>query len=67
MLFIGALSVLECLYIKFTSFEFGGLLFNLMLMIAALAGASYAIVEQNKKWKQEKSETTIQSVIDNGK
>lgn len=68
MLFLGALSVLECVFIKCLSHELGGLLLHLMLSAAALAGAAFAIVEQYRKWKQEKSETSSkQSVIDNGK
>ena len=68
MLFLGALSVLECVFIKCLSHELGGLLLHLMLSAAALAGAVFAIVEQYRKWKQEKSETSSkQSVIDNGK
>lgn len=68
MLFLGALSVLECVFIKCLSHELGGLLLHLMLSAAALAGAAFAIVEQYRMWKQEKSETSSkQSVIDNGK
>lgn len=68
MLFLGALSVLECVFIRCLSHDLGGLLLHLMLSAAALAGAAFAIVEQYRKWKQEKSETsTKQSVIDNGK
>lgn len=67
MLFIGALSVLECLYVKCFLPAFG-LLFQIMLSAAALGGASFAIIAQNEKWKQEKSGTsTNQPVIDNGK
>ena len=68
MLFAGALCVLECVFIKCLHHEFVGLLFNLIMTTAALAGSSYAIVEQYKKWKQEKIETsTNQTVLDNGK
>ena len=67
MLFIGALSVLECVFFKYILPTFG-LLFQIMLTAAALGGASIAIVAQNEKWKLEKSGTsTNQSVIDNGK
>lgn len=67
MLFIGALSVLECVFFKYILPTFG-LLFQIMLTAAALGGASIAIVGQNEKWKQEKSGTsTNQPVIDNGK
>ena len=57
MLFIGALSVLECAFIKFFELELGGLMLNLMIMMAALVASAFAIVQQYKKWKQEKSET----------
>ena len=57
MLFIGALSVLECVFLRCLSFAFFGLLFHLMLSTAALVGSTFAIVEQYKKWKQDKSET----------
>ena len=57
MLFIGALSVLECVFLRCLSFAFLGLLLHLMLSAAALVGSTFAIVEQYKKWKQEKSET----------
>ena len=57
MLFLGALSVLECVFIKCLSHELGGLLLHLMLSAAALVGSTFAIVERYKKWKQEKSET----------
>ncbi|MBR3071737.1 DUF2157 domain-containing protein [Fibrobacter sp.] len=68
MLFIGALSVLECVFVRCLTYEFGGLLLHLMLSAAALVGSTFAIVEQYKKWKQEKSETsTNQSVNDNGR
>jgi uncharacterized membrane protein len=68
MLFIGALSVLECVFLRCLSFAFLGLLLHLMLSAAALVGSTFAIVEQYRKWKQEKSETSSkQSVIDNGK
>lgn len=67
MLFIGALSVLECVYFRCLLPTFG-LFYQIMMSAAALGGASFAIVRQNEKWKQEKSETsTNQSVIDNGK
>ncbi len=52
MLFIGALCVLECVFVKCLAREFVGIFFNLMLTAAALAASSYAIVEQYKKWKQ---------------
>lgn len=58
MLFIGALSVFECVFVRCSEFEFGGLFLNLILTSAALAASSYAIVEQYKKWKKEKSETS---------
>ncbi len=58
MLFIGALSVLECVFLRCLSFAFLGLLLHLMLSSAALVGSTFAIVEQYKKWKQEKSETS---------
>ena len=57
MLFVGALSVFECAFIKCFELELGGLMLNLMLMMAALVASSFAIVQQYKKWKQEKSET----------
>ena len=57
MLFLGALSVLECVFLRCLSFAFLGLLLHLMLSAAALVGSTFAIVEQYKKWKQEKSET----------
>ena len=67
MLFIGALCVLECVYFRCLLPTFG-LFYQIMLSVAALGGASFAIVRQNEKWKQEKSGTsTNQSEIDNGK
>lgn len=57
MLFIGALSVLECVFVRCLTYEFGGLLLHFMLSSGALVGSTFAIVEQYKKWKQEKSET----------
>ena len=67
MLFIGALCVLECVYFRCLLPTFG-LFYQIMLSAAALGGASFAIVRQNEKWKQEKSGTsTNQSEIDNGK
>ena len=57
MLFVGALIVLECVFLRCLSFAFLGLLLHLMLSAAALVGSTFAIVEQYKKWKQEKSET----------
>ena len=57
MLFVGALCVFECAFIKCFELELGGLMLNLMLMMAALVASSFAIVQQYKKWKQEKSET----------
>ena len=68
MLFLGALSVLECVFIRCLSHDLGGLLLHLMLSAAALVASAFAIVQQYRKWKQEKFETsTKQSVIDNGK
>ncbi|SIO28433.1 DUF2157 domain-containing protein [Fibrobacter sp. UWB11] len=67
MLFIGALSVLECVYFRCLLPTFG-LFYQIMMSAAALGGASFAIVRQNEKWKQEESGTsTNQSVMDNGK
>ena len=57
MLFIGALSVLECAFIKCFELELGGLMLNLMIMMAALVASAFAIVQQYRKWKHEKSET----------
>ena len=57
MLFIGALSVLECAFIKCFELELGGLMLNLMIMMAALVASAFAIVQQYRKWKQKKSET----------
>ena len=57
MLFIGALCVLECVFFRCLSFAFLGFLLHLMLSAAALVESTFAIVEQYKKWKQEKSET----------
>ena len=68
MLFIGALCVLECLFLRFLSHDFFVLLLHFMLSTAALVGATFAIVDQYKKWKLEKSETLInKTVIDNGR
>jgi hypothetical protein len=68
MLFVGALIVLECVFIKCLTHEFGGLLLHLILSTATTIGAAFAIAVQYQKWKKEKSETsTNQSVIDNGK
>ncbi|SHK50705.1 DUF2157 domain-containing protein [Fibrobacter sp. UWB12] len=67
MLFIGALCVLECVYFRCLLPTFG-LFYQIMMSAAALGGASFAIVRQNEKWKQEESGTsTNQSVMDNGK
>ena len=67
MLFIGALSVLECVFFRWL-LPVSGIMYQIMLSVVALGGAAFAIVEQNNKWKQEKSGTsTKQSVMDNGR
>lgn len=57
LLFVGALSVLQCLltklyFIKDFVFDIGFLFFNLVLMTGALVGSIFAIMTQNRKWKK---------------
>lgn len=51
MLFLGALGVLQCLFIKNFDLDLGQMLFNLIVMTGALIGSVFAIVTQHKKWK----------------